>query len=194
MSTRPPLTLASASPRRIELLRQIGVVPDQIVPADLDETPHRDETPRLHALRLATEKASAVAADGVVLAADTVVAAGRRILPKAETEAQLRQCLNLLSGRNHRVFTAVAVRHVDGRITSRVAETRLRFKRLSPMEIDAYTACGEGLGKAGGYAIQGCAGAWVMQLVGSYSAVVGLPLYETACLLEGAGIPTLPPK
>lgn len=173
-------------------MRQIGLVPDQVVPADLDETPHRDETPRLYALRLATEKASAVSADGVVLAADTVVAVGRRILPKAETESQIRACLTLLSGRNHRVFTAVAVRHANGRMTRRVAETRLSFKHLSVQEIDAYIACGEGLGKAGGYAIQGRAGAWVMQLVGSYSAVVGLPLYETACLLEGAGIAALP--
>jgi septum formation protein len=188
--SRPSLVLASASPRRLELLRQIGIEPDRVDPADLDESPTAKETPRLHALRLALEKARAAAAraDGAyVLAADTVVSVGRRILPKAETEADARFCLGLLSGRNHRVGTAVAVVAPDGREASRLAETRVAFKRLSDREVEDYVASGEWRGKAGGYAIQGRAGAFVIELVGGYTGVVGLPLYETRCLLEGLG-------
>jgi septum formation protein len=183
------LVLASASPRRLDLLRQIGVAPDAVEGAEIDETPLPKETPRRHALRLACEKADKVAAghpQALVLAADTVVAVGRRILPKAETEAEVRACLELLSGRGHRVLTAVAVAGA-GRTASRLVETRIRFKRLADRDIERYLACGEGLGKAGGYAIQGRAAAFVVELQGSYSAVVGLPLYESLNLLIGAG-------
>ncbi|HCK83259.1 MAG TPA: septum formation protein Maf, partial [Hyphomonadaceae bacterium] len=200
-----PLVLASASPRRLELLRQIGVKPDAVVSADVDETPLRGETPRLLALRLARAKAEAVASSwtaGVspagtpavqdraqaprILAADTVVAVGRRILPKAETEAEARACLALLSGRTHRVYTAIALRTSDGRVRERLVETRVRFKLLSAAETDAYVACGEWKGKAGGYAAQGRAARFIVSIIGSYSSVVGLPLYETANLLDGA--------
>ncbi|MDO8379540.1 nucleoside triphosphate pyrophosphatase [Phenylobacterium sp.] len=188
--TTPRLVLASASPRRLDLLAQIGLAPDAVVAAEIDETPLPNETPRLLALRLAVAKAAKVAAeqpDAYVLAADTVVAVGRRVLPKVETEAEGRACLELLSGRAHKVLTAVALRAPDGRAASRLVETRLHFKRLTPAEISAYLAGGEGLGKAGGYAIQGRAGAFVMALQGSYTAVVGLPLYETLNLLTGLG-------
>lgn len=188
--TPPRLVLASASPRRLDLLAQIDLAPDAVVPAEIDETPLQNETPRLLALRLAVAKASKVAADHAgahVLAADTVVAVGRRVLPKVETEAEGRACLELLSGRAHKVLTAVALRAPDGRAASRLVETRLHFKRLTSGEIEAYLASGEGLGKAGGYAIQGRAGAFVTALQGSYSAVVGLPLYETLNLLTGLG-------
>ncbi len=188
--TSPRLVLASASPRRLDLLAQMGLVPDLVDAAEIDETPQRDETPRRLALRLAKGKAAKVAAahpDAYVLAADTVVAVGRRILPKVETPGEGRDCLELLSGRAHKVLTAVAVHAPDGRAPARLVETRLHFKRLSTAEIDAYLALGEGIGKAGGYAIQGQAGAFVMAIQGSYPAVVGLPLYETACLLDGVG-------
>ena len=188
--TTPRLVLASASPRRLDLLAQIDLVPDAVVAAEIDETPLPNETPRLLALRLAVAKAAKVAAeqpDAYVLAADTVVAVGRRVLPKVETEAQGRACLDLLSGRAHKVLTAVAVRAPDGRAASRLVESRLHFKRLTPAEITAYLTSGEGIGKAGGYAIQGRAGAFVMSLQGSYPAVVGLPLYETLNLLTGLG-------
>ncbi|HPA39092.1 MAG TPA: Maf family nucleotide pyrophosphatase [Phenylobacterium sp.] len=188
--TSPRLVLASASPRRLDLLAQMGLVPDLVDAAEIDETPQRDETPRRLALRLAKGKAAKVAAthpDAYVLAADTVVAVGRRILPKVETLVEGRNCLELLSGRAHKVLTAVAVHAPGGRAVARVVETRLHFKRLSTAEIDAYLALGEGIGKAGGYAIQGQAGAFVMAIQGSYPAVVGLPLYETACLLDGVG-------
>jgi septum formation protein len=184
------LVLASASPRRLELLRQIGLEPDAIAAAELDESPLTHETPRQLALRLAALKAARVAereAGAFVLAADTVVAVGRRVLPKAESGESVRDCLSLLSGRGHRVLTAVAVAGPDGRCAQRLVETRVRFKRLSPSEIAAYLDAGEGLGKAGGYAIQGRAGAFVCELQGSYSGVVGLPLYETANLLTGVG-------
>jgi septum formation protein len=184
------LVLASASPRRLELLRQIGVTPDAVDAADLDEAQAPHETPRQLALRLAGEKAACVAARQVgahVLAADTVVAVGRRVLPKAEIDAEVRDCLRLLSGRAHRVLTGVAVAAPDGRSASRLVESRVHFKRLTEAEIAAYLASGEGIGKAGGYAIQGRAGALVIALQGSYSGVVGLPLYETANLLEGLG-------
>jgi len=180
------LILASASPRRLALLAQIGITPDEVVAADIDETPLKGETPRLLALRLARAKAEAVDAEGaIVLAADTVVALGRRILPKAESEAEARDCLALLSGRSHRVLTAVAVR-TAGSVRTRLAEARVTFKRLSDAEIEAYIASDEWRGKAGGYAIQGLAARYVTNMIGSYTAIVGLPLYETANLLEGA--------
>ena len=185
---RPPLVLASASPRRLELLGQIGLVPDHVEPAELDETPLKAEPPRAYAARLARAKAEAAAArrpGAYVLGADTVVAVGRRILPKAETEADARRCLQLLSGRGHRVYTGVCVIAPDGRRAERLSETRVRFKRLNEPEIAAYLAGGEWRGKAGGYAVQGRAGAFVIDLHGSYSGVVGLPLYETTTLLEG---------
>lgn len=195
---RPKLVLASASPRRLALLEQIGVTPDQLLPASLDETPRRNERPRTLALRLAEEKAKAShrlaaqdpdLAGALVLAADTVVSVGRRILPKAETVDEAMGCLELLSGRAHRVSTALCLTTVKGSYRSRVVETRVRFKRLSDLEIEAYVASGDWRGKAGGYAIQGLAGCFVAKLIGSYGAVVGLPLYETANLLVGEGYP-----
>ena len=184
------LVLASASPRRLDLLRQVGIEPDAIDPADIDEAPLRDETPRLLALRLAKAKAAVAAArhaGSYVLAADTVVTVGRRILPKAETEDEARACLELMSGRAHRVMTGVAVQAPDGRVAARLVESRLQVKRLTAREIDHYIAGGEWRGKAGGYAIQGAASAFIMSMHGSYPAVVGLPLYETLSLLEGLG-------
>lgn len=185
---RAPLVLASASPRRLALLAQIGVVPDRVTPAEVDETPLKGELPRPLALRLARAKCAAVSEPGAyVLAADTVVACGRRVLPKAESEAQARGCLALLSGRTHRVFTAIVLRAPDGRQVERVAETTVSFARLSPPQVEAYIAGGEWRGKAGGYAIQGAAAAHIRQIGGSHSAVVGLPLFETAQLLRGLG-------
>ncbi|PTS90217.1 MULTISPECIES: Maf family nucleotide pyrophosphatase [unclassified Caulobacter] len=189
-AVQPALVLASASPRRLDLLAQVGVSPDRVDPADIDESPLRDETPRLHALRLAREKARAVAgrsAGDYVLAADTVVAVGRRILPKAESEDQARRCLDLLSGRNHKVLTAVALVAPDGREASRLVETRVQMRVLSAMDRDDYLASGEWHGKAGGYAVQGRAGGFIIDLHGSYTGVVGLPLYETLNLLNGLG-------
>ena len=189
MSGGPPaLILASASPRRLDLLAQIGVVPDDARAPEIDETPQRHELPRPLALRLARAKAASVAAPGaVVLAADTVVAAGRRILPKAEREDEARACLALLSGRRHRVLTAVVLRAPDGRQAERVVESAVTFARLSAPQTEAYLASGEWRGKAGGYAIQGRIAAHVRALSGSYSGVVGLPLFETAQLLRGLG-------
>jgi septum formation protein len=187
---RTPLVLASASPRRLDLLAQVGVAPDRVDPADIDETPLRDETPRRHALRLAVEKARAVAPrspGAIVLAADTVVAVGRRILPKAETPEQAAYCLKLLSGRNHKVLTGVAAIAPDGREASRLVETRVQFKHLSDQEVADYLAGGEWNGKAGGYGVQGVAGGFIIDLHGSYTSVVGLPLYETLNLLTGLG-------
>ena len=184
------LVLASASPRRLELLAQIGVRPDLIDAPAIDETPGADETSRRLALRLAQAKAQTVAerhANAWVVAADTVVAVGRRILPKTETEAEARTCLALLSGRAHRVVTGVAVVAPNGKRASRLSETRVKVKRLGPEEIDAYIASQEWRGKAGGYAIQGLAGAMILELQGSYTGVVGLPLYETLALLRGLG-------
>lgn len=186
------LVLASASPRRQELLRRIGVEPDEICPADIDESEIPGETPRQLAERLARSKAAAVEApDAIVLGSDTVVSVGRRILPKAEDDADARKCLALLSGRGHRVWTGVALTAPDGRMASRLVETRVTFKRLSEDEINAYIASGEWQGKAGGYGVQGMAEAFVMRLAGSYSGVMGLPLYETANLLRGFGYPVL---
>lgn len=184
----PNLVLASASPRRLALLTQIGIVPDRVISPDIDETPRRDELPRLYAQRLARVKAAAVEAPGCcVLAADTVVAAGRRILPKADDATQARRCLDLLSGRRHRVLTAVVLAAPDGRTTERLVESVVTFARLSPAEIEGYLATGEWQGKAGGYAIQGRAASFIRFISGSYSNVVGLPLYETAQLLRGCG-------
>jgi septum formation protein len=185
-----PLVLASASPRRLDLLRQIGIEPASIDPADLDETPLRDELPSQHAARLAAEKAAAVAArhaGSFVLAADTVVACGRRILPKAETEAQARACLKLLSGRRHRVYGGVVLVLPDGRRLDRTVQTAVTFKVLSHEETEDYIASGEWRGKAGGYAIQGRAAALIRWIGGSYSNVVGLPLFEVSNMLYGAG-------
>lgn len=190
MPTPQRLVLASASPRRLDLLRQVGLAPDHVVAAEIDETPHSNETPRRVAVRLAAEKAAVVAGlnpDAYVLAADTVVAVGRRVLPKVETAEEGRACLERLSGRAHRVLTAVAVQAPDGRLSQRLVESRLHFKRLTKAEIDRYLASGEGIGKAGGYAIQGLAGAFAISLQGSYSAIVGLPLYETTMMLAGLG-------
>jgi septum formation protein len=188
---KPILVLASASPRRLALLGQAGIVPDRVVATAIDETPGARELPRDVAKRLSREKARACAPEpqAFLLAADTVVGVGRRVLPKAETEAEARACLDLLSGRAHRVWTAVTLVAPSGAERQRVTETRVRFKRLGPPEIAAYLASGEWRGKAGGYAIQGLAGAFVLDLVGSYTGVVGLPLYETMCLLEGEGYP-----
>lgn len=185
---QPTLVLASASPRRRELLARLGLTPAAINPADIDETPHEGELPRDYAKRMAREKAQAAASgDGHVLAGDTVVAAGRRILPKAEDEATARKCLELLSGRRHRVLSAIALRAPDGAIRERLSETVVMFKRLSSAEIDAYLASGEWEGKAGGYAIQGIAEGLISRIQGSHSGVVGLPLYETRTLLRAAG-------
>lgn len=185
-----PLILASASPRRLALLAQIGVVPTEIRPAALDEVPRVGELPRNHARRLAREKAAAAAKPGsFVLAADTVVAVGRRILPKAEDADTVRACLALLSGRRHHAITAVVLVAPDGSASERVVDTAVAFARLHPDQADAYARCGEGVGKAGGYAIQGRAAAFVRELIGSYSGVVGLPLFEAAQLLRGRGFP-----
>jgi septum formation protein len=189
---RPVLALASASPRRLDLLRQIGLIPDRVAPADIDERPLRDERPGQLALRLAVQKGEAVRVGlpGMfVISADTVVAVGRRILPKAETEEEARACLRLLSGRKHDVLTGVAVSAPDGRQVSRLVEARVELKRLSHQDVEGYIGSAEWRGKAGGYAIQGQAGGFVTGMSGSYSAIVGLPLYETAALLEGVGYP-----
>ncbi|MFC0634185.1 Maf family protein [Brevundimonas balnearis] len=186
---RPELILASASPRRKELLAQIGVVPDRILPADIDETPLKAEPPARLAERLAREKAAALSAsspESIILAADTVVALGRRLLEKPADEAEAAAFLRLLSGRNHRVYTGVAVARGERR-SARLVETRVAFKPLSEDEIASYVATGDWRGKAGGYGIQGPAGAFVRRIVGSQPAVMGLPLYETSALLRGAG-------
>jgi septum formation protein len=188
--TAPLLVLASASPRRLELLRQIGIVPDIVDPAGIDEAPVKNELPPAYVLRLAREKALWVAArhqGRFILAADTAVACGRRILPKPADEATARRCLELLSGRRHRVHSGVALLDPDGRLTLRRADSQVAFKRLSRDELAAYLACGEWLEKAGGYAIQGRAAALIRFISGSYSNVVGLPLFETAQLLAGRG-------
>jgi septum formation protein len=186
-----PLILASESPRRLALLAQAGIVPARILPAHIDEAPLRGEQPRAHAMRLAQSKALSVAAavgPSVILAADTVVACGRRILPKATSQADVRSCLQLLSGRSHRVMTAVAVSGPERGLRTRLVETRVTFKRLTDEEIVQYLSTGEGVGKAGGYAIQGRAEIFVRQIGGSYSNVVGLPLLETIGLLKACGV------
>ena len=185
---QPRLILASASPRRRELLARLGLAPDVVTPADIDETPARGELPREYARRMAREKADAAASDhSFVLAGDTVVAAGRRILPKAEIAATARTCLALLSGRRHRVFSAIVLRAPDGTMRERLSETIVLFKRLEKQEIDAYIASGEWAGKAGGYALQGLAEGLVKRIQGSHSGVVGLPLFETRALLRATG-------
>ena len=186
----PRLVLASESPRRRELLAQIGLTPDEILPTDIDETPARDELPRRLAARLAEAKVRAGAALrplAFVLAADTVVAVGRRVLNKPVDEVDAARMLTLLSGRAHRVETGVAVAAPDGRVSVRLVETRIQFKRLTDQELADYLQSGEWRGKAGAYGVQGRAGGFVVSLQGSYTGVVGLPLYETACLLEGLG-------
>jgi septum formation protein len=198
MIGRSKLVLASGSPRRMQLINQAGIEPDALRPADIDETPKRGELPRACANRLARGKAEAalqaVRMDeelkgSYILAADTVVAVGRRILPKAELLDEAAQCLRLLSGRNHRVHTAVCLVTPGEAFRQRLVETRVRFKRLSEEDIEAYLASGEWRGKAGGYAAQGIAGTFIVKIVGSYSNVVGLPLYETTTLLAGEGYP-----
>ena len=199
MLGRPKFVLASGSPRRLALLNQAGIEPDALRPADVDETPKRGELPRACANRLARAKAE-VALDLVradeglqgayILAADTVVAVGRRILPKPELIDEAAQCLRLLSGRNHRVYTALCLITPKRKYRQRVVETRVRFKRLSSEDIESYLGSGEWRGKAGGYAAQGLAGTFIVKLVGSYTNVVGLPLYETVALLDGEGFPT----
>ena len=198
MASRPQLILASSSPRRLALLNQIGIEPEHLLPADIDETPEKGELPRKLAMRLAETKAIAArrkaelagfADNSLVLAADTVVSVGRRILPKAETMEEASQCLRLLSGRSHRVYTGMCLLNTSGQPRKRLVETRIRFKRLSPKEIESYLASAEWRGKAGGYAIQGIAGCFVVKLSGSYHAVIGLPLYETVALLSGEGYP-----
>ena len=181
------LTLASASPRRRDLLARLGIAPDAVSPADIDETPLKGELPRAYCVRMGLEKARAVTATGHVLAGDTVVAAGRRILPKTEHENEARTCLELLSGRRHQVLSSVALRAPDGSIKTRLSENIVRFKVLSPDEIRAYLASGEWHGKAGGYAIQGAAEGLIQWIRGSHSAIMGLPLYETRALLKSAG-------
>lgn len=183
------LTLASASPRRRELLARLGVAPDAVTPADIDESPLKGELPRAYALRMGREKALAVDAPGFVLAGDTVVAVGRRILPKTETEAEARACLELMSGRRHQVLTSVVLRARDGRLRERLSETIVHFKRLSQDEIATYLAGGDWHGKAGGYAIQGAAEGLIEWIRGSHSGVMGLPLFETRALLRSAGYP-----
>ena len=194
MNDQVKLVLASGSPRRLALLNQAGIEPDLLMPADVDETPERGELPRRLAQRLSQEKAKLVAGrakdagmTALVLAADTVVAVGRRILPKPDLVDEAEACLRLLSGRTHRVYTGICLVDPRGRAASRLVETRVRFKRLSRDEINDYLACGEWRGKAGGYAIQGIAGGFVVKLVGSYTNVVGLPLSETLGLLTGQG-------
>lgn len=192
-SQAPGLVLASASPRRRELIARLGVEPSGIIASDIDETPRRGELPRDYAQRMAREKA--LASNGRtpemstshVLAGDTVVALGRRILPKAEDEATARSCLQLMSGRRHRVLSAVALKAPDGTLRERLSETIVRFKPLTAEEIDAYVAGGEWHGKAGGYAIQGAAEGLIAWISGSHSGVVGLPLFETRALLKAAG-------
>lgn len=197
-SWRPKLVLASASPRRYALLQQMGVTPDVVLPADVDEMPILGEKARALVTRLSREKAvvalKAVRAEpslagSFIVAADTAVTVGRRILPQAQLIDEAAHCLRLLSGRAHRVFTGVVVVTPKGALRQRIVDARVRFKRLSADDIDAYLASGEWRGKAGGYAIQGLAGSFIVKIVGSYSTIVGLPLYETASLLQGEGFP-----
>lgn len=201
MIGRPKFVLASGSPRRLGLINQAGIEPDALRPTDIDETPQKGELPRACANRLARAKADAAIASlraddelqgAYILAADTVVAVGRRILPKAELLDEAAQCLRLLSGRNHRVYTALCLVTPKEAVRQRLVETRVRFKRLSEQDIEAYLASGEWRGKAGGYAIQGQAAALIPWIAGSYSNVVGLPLHETAQLLAGRGYRVCP--
>ena len=201
MVGRSKLILASGSPRRLSLINQVGITPDHLLPADVDEIPLKGELPRACANRLARLKAETALANvrrdeelkgSYILAADTVVAVGRRILPKAELVDEASQCLRLLSGRNHKVYTAVCLVTPKEGFRQRMVETRVRFKRLSEEDLDTYLASGQWRGKAGGYAAQGIAGSFIVKLVGSYTNVVGLPLYETVALLAGEGFPIHP--
>lgn len=190
MKNKSPLILASASPRRLDLLAQVGIIPDQIIPAAIDETPRKDELPRAYALRMACEKAHAVHLHhqgSYILAADTVVVCGRMILPKAETAAQARQCLTKLSGRRHRVMNGMALVNPEGVLKTRFQDTVVQFKRLTTEDINAYVESGDWQGKAGGYAIQGRAAAFVKFIQGSYSTVVGLSLYDVNQMLKSSG-------
>ena len=198
MMGRPKLVLASGSPRRLSLINQAGVEPDSLEPAEIDETPERGELPRTLSVRLAREKALKAQErirtrddlkGAFILAADTVVAVGRRIMPKPELLEEAASCLRLLSGRTHRVYSGVCLVPPNDSVKTRLVETRVRFKRLSDQDIESYLASGEWRNKAGGYAIQGLAGTFVVKLVGSYTNVVGLPLYETIALLAGEGYP-----
>ena len=198
MIGNPKFVLASGSPRRVQLINQAGIEPDSLRPTDIEETPQRGELPRACANRLARAKAEAALAlvrvdeelkGAYILSADTVVAVGRRILPKAELLDEAAQCLRLLSGRNHRVHTAICLVTPKEAFRQRLVETKVRFKRLSDEDIEAYLASGEWRGKAGGYAAQGIAGGFMVKIVGSYSNIVGLPLYETTTLLAGEGYP-----
>ena len=198
MIGRPKLVLASGSPRRLALLNQIGIEPESLMPTELDEIPKKGELPRVLANRLARAKAEAALntmrgedelRGAFIVAADTVVAVGRRVLPKAELLDEAAQCLRLLSGRSHRVYTGLCVVTPKESFRQRLVETRVRFKRLSDTDIEAYLASGEWRGKAGGYAAQGLAGSFIVKIVGSYTNIVGLPLYETATLLSGEGFP-----
>lgn len=194
----PPLILASSSPRRLALLQQIGLEPDYLLPANVDETPGRWENPKELARRLSREKAIKAQnvqknmehmSGGYIIAADTVVGVGRRILPKAETLEQAKYCLEMISGRSHMVYTGLCLTTPNGKVREKMVETRVRFKRISDHEYFSYLDSGEWNGKAGGYAIQGLAGSFVLKILGSYTSVVGLPLYETSLLLEGEGYP-----
>ncbi|MBY0530474.1 MAG: Maf-like protein [Xanthobacteraceae bacterium] len=198
MIGRPKFVLASGSPRRLALLAQIGLEPDALMPAEVDETPDRGELPRTLAVRLAREKAEKVIErvrdneelrGAYILGADTVVAVGRRILPKPDLLEEAAACLRLLSGRTHRVYSGVCLVTPQNSIRTRLVESRVRFKRLSSLDLESYLASGEWRGKAGGYAIQGLAGSFVVKLVGSYPNVVGMPLFETATMLMGEGFP-----
>ena len=201
MVGRTKLILASGSPRRLSLINQVGITPDHLLPADIDEIPLKGELPRACANRLARVKAETALANvrrdeelkgSYILAADTVVAVGRRILPKAELVDEASQCLRLLSGRNHKVYTGICLVTPKEGFRQRMVETRVRFKRLSEQDLDTYLASGQWRGKAGGYAAQGIAGSFIVKLVGSYTNVVGLPLYETVTLLAGEGFPIHP--
>ena len=201
MVGRSKLILASGSPRRLSLINQVGITPDHLLPADIDEIPLKGELPRACANRLARVKAETALAHvrrdeelkgSYILAADTVVAVGRRILPKAELVDEASQCLRLLSGRNHKVYTGICLVTPKEGFRQRMVETRVRFKRLSEQDLDTYLASGQWRGKAGGYAAQGIAGSFIVKLVGSYTNVVGLPLYETVTLLAGEGFPIHP--
>ena len=201
MVNRTKLVLASGSPRRLSLINQVGITPDHLLPADIDEIPLKGELPRACANRLARVKAETALANvrrdeelkgSYILAADTVVAVGRRILPKAELVDEASQCLRLLSGRNHKVYTGICLVTPKEGFRQRMVETRVRFKRLSEQDLDTYLASGQWRGKAGGYAAQGIAGSFIVKLVGSYTNVVGLPLYETVTLLAGEGFPIHP--
>lgn len=188
MKNNSKLILASASPRRVELLKQSGITPDKILPANIDESALAKELPGPHALRLAKEKAAAIKdSDHFILAADTVVAVGRRTLPKAETDEEVKLCLNLISGRRHRVYGGIALVTPSGKTVSRLVTTLVNFKQLSDAEKAAYIESKEGIGKAGGYAIQGLASAYIKSISGSYSNIVGLSIYDTLQLLNGTG-------